>query len=147
MSFKHIVVPIDGSDISFAAAEKAAILAKAFNSKVTVISLINEDPFTDADFYYGTAIMREYFHQAHDNAKNAIAKAKTIFLMNGIEAETKIIEGDVSASHITAIAEELHVDLIVIGSHGRKGVQKFLLGSFAHDVLQSTQLPIMIIKQ
>ena len=44
-------------------------------------------------------------------------------------------------------AEELKADLIVIGSHGRKGFQKFFLGSFAQDVLGQTELPILIVKQ
>ena len=147
MSFQHILVPIDGSEISYAAARKASIVAQSFGAKVTAISLINEDPFTDADFYYGTAIMRDYFAQAHSNAKSALAGAKKIFESYNVPSDTKIIEGEVSAEHINDIAQKLNAELIVMGSHGRKGVQKFFLGSFANDVLQSTHLPVLFIKE
>lgn len=147
MSFQHLIVPIDGSEISYAAARKAAIIAQSFGAKVTAISLINEDPFTDADFYYGTAIMRDYFAQAHSNAKTALADAKKIFDTYQLDSDIRIIEGEVSAEHIIQVAQELNADLIVMGSHGRKGVQKFFLGSFANDVLQSTSLPVLIIKE
>ena len=53
----------------------------------------------------------------------------------------------VSAETIIHTAEELKVDLIVMGSHGRKGFQKWLLGSFAQDVLNQTTLPVFIVKQ
>lgn len=147
MSFKHIIVPIDGSDISFAAAQKAAGIAQLSGAEVTAISLLNEDPFTSADFYYGTAIMKDYFVHAHNNAKNALAQVKKIFDDHQLTSDTRIIEGEVSAEHVIEVAQELNADLIVMGSHGRKGVQKLLLGSFAIDVLQSTDLPVLIIKE
>jgi len=54
MSYNQILVPVDGSQISFSAVKTAAQIAKAFNSKLTLISLVAEDPFTDADFYYSS---------------------------------------------------------------------------------------------
>ena len=52
MSYQNILVPVDGSQISFSAVKHAAEIAKVFNSKLTLISLVAEDPFTDSDFYY-----------------------------------------------------------------------------------------------
>lgn len=146
MSYNQILVPVDGSQISFSAVKKAAQIAKAFNSKLTLISLVAEDPFTDADFYYSSAIMKEYFVQAHENATKSLADALEIAKAEGVDAETQIIKGQVSAEGIAETASELKADLIVMGSHGRKGFQKFLLGSFAQDVLKSTELPVLIVK-
>lgn len=146
MSYKQILVPVDGSQISFSAVKKAAQIAKAFDSKLMLISLVAEDPFTDADFYYSSAIMKEYFVQAHENATKSLEEAFEAAKAEGVNAETKIVKGQVSAEGIAETAAELNADLIVMGSHGRKGFQRMLLGSFAQDVLSNTALPVLIVK-
>lgn len=147
MAYQHILVPVDGSDISFSAVRHAAKIAKAFGSKLSLISLIAEDPFTEADFYYSSTIMKEYFAQAHVNAKNALKEATAIASSEGIEADSRIVTGLVNAEHIAETAEETQADLIVMGSHGRKGFQKMILGSFAQDVLGASRIPVLIVKK
>lgn len=56
------------------------------------------------------------------------------------------MKGIVSAEGVVATATQYNADLIVMGSHGRKGFQKVLLGSFAQDVLSNTELPVLIVK-
>lgn len=147
MSYQNILVPVDGSEISLSAVKKAAQLAQAFNSQLTLISLVSEDPFVNADFYYPSPIMKEYFVQAYANAEKSLKEAQIIASENGVNANIEIVKGEVSEKGIIETAEKLNTDLIVIGSHGRKGFQKFLLGSFAQDVLQGTKLPVLIIKE
>ena len=147
MTYQHILVPVDGSKISFSAVKKAAEIAKAFNGQLLIISLIAEDPFDDADFYYPSSIMKEYFIEAHKNAEAALAEAKAIAENVQVEAETRIITGLVNAETIAKTAQENQSDLIVIGSHGRKGFQKMILGSFAHDVLAHTEIPVLVVKK
>ncbi|TCB79518.1 universal stress protein [Acinetobacter sp. ANC 4173] len=147
MSYQHILVPVDGSAISFSAVKHAAIIAKAFGSELTLISLVAEDPFTEVDFYYSSAIMKEYFVQAYANAEKALKEAIVFAQAEGVEPTTQIIKGQVSAEGVVQTAEEKKSDLIVMGSHGRKGFQKFLLGSFAQDVLRGTHLPVLIVKE
>lgn len=146
MSYQHILVPVDGSAISLSAVQHGAILAKTFGSSLKLISVIAENPFNDADFYYASSIMKEYFVQAHANAQQALQEAYNIAQQVGVEAKTEIITGLVSAETIAEVAQKFHADLIVIGSHGRKGFQKFVLGSFAQDVLGATELPVLVIK-
>ena len=147
MSYQHILVPVDGSEISFSAVKKAAQVAKAFNCPLTLISLVAENPFTDADFYYSAAIMKDYFIQAYENAEKSIAEAVEIAKQQGVDANNQIVKGTVSAESIILAAEQLKADLIVMGSHGRKGFQKMILGSFAHDILNKTDLPVLIVKK
>lgn len=146
MAYQQILVPVDGSQISLSAVKKAAQLAAAFNSKLTLISLVTEDPFTDADFYYSATIMRDYFVQAYENAEKALLEAAQIAKDLGVDASTEVVKGLVSAEGVVATAEQYKADLIVMGSHGRKGFQKILLGSFAQDVLSNTELPVLIVK-
>ena len=147
MSYQNILVPVDGSEISLSAVKKAAQLAQAFNSQLTLISLVSEDPFVNADFYYPSPIMKEYFVQAYANAEKSLKEAQIIASENGVNANIEIVKGEVSEKGIIETAEKLNTDLIVIGSHGRKGFQKFLLGSFAQDVLKGTKLPVLIVKE
>lgn len=147
MFYQNILVPVDGSEISLSAVKKAAQLAQAFNSQLTLISLVSEDPFVNADFYYPSPIMKEYFVQAYANAEKSLKEAQIIASENGVNANIEIVKGEVSEKGIIETAEKLNTDLIVIGSHGRKGFQKFLLGSFAQDVLQGTKLPVLIVKE
>lgn len=147
MSYQNILVPVDGSDISLSAVKNAAQIAQAFGGQLTLISLVTEDPFSDADFYYPSPIMKEYFVQAYANAEKALKQAQAIASENGITANTQIVKGNVSEEGIIETAEKLKIDLIVMGSHGRKGFQKFLLGSFAQDVLKGTKLPVLIVKE
>lgn len=146
MSYQHILVPVDGSQISFSAVKQAAELAHSLNSQLSLVSLVAEDPFTNADFYYSSAIMKEYFVQAYANAETALKEATEIATAAGITANSQIIKGQVSAEGVVDAAAGLKADLIVMGSHGRKGFQKMLLGSFAQDVLANTVLPVLVVK-
>ena len=144
--YQQILVPVDGSKISLSAVKKAAQLAVAFNSKLTLVSLVAEDPFSNADFYYSASIMRDYFVQAYENAEKALVEAAQVAKDVGVEASTEVVKGLVSAEGVVATATQYNADLIVMGSHGRKGFQKVLLGSFAQDVLSNTELPVLIVK-
>ena len=107
MSYQNILVPVDGSQISFSAVKHAAEIAKVFNSKLTLISLVAEDPFTDSDFYYNysSAIMKEYFVQATANAQKALKEADEIAQAVGVNAETHVVEGLVSAEGVIKTAK------------------------------------------
>ena len=147
MSYQNILVPVDGSDISFSAIKHAATLAKAFNSKLTAISIVADDPFAASDFYYSTEMLKEYIDEAIKNANEALDQAESIAKQLGVQIDRKVVRDLVSAESITKTAEELKTELIVMGSHGRKGFQKFFLGSLAQDVLGQTKIPVFIVKQ
>ena len=148
MSYQNILVPVDGSKISFSAVKQAVEIAQVFNSRLTLISLVSEDPFTDADFYYYyvSAPMKEHFIQAYANAEAVLKQASEIAYAAGVQVETKVLKSVMPKESIVETTKQLKTDLIVMGSHGRKGFKKWLLGSVATAVLCSTELPVMIIK-
>ena len=147
MTYQNILVPVDGSDISFSALKHAAAIAKAFGSKVTAISVVAEDPFAAADFYYSPDMLKDYIQEAIKNAEEGLGKAKQLAEQQGVQIDTQVVRDSVAAETIIKTAESLHTDLIIMGSHGRKGFQKFFLGSFAQDGLGQTKLPVLIVKQ
>lgn len=147
MTYQHILVPVDGSEISYAASKQAIAIAKAFNCQITAICLVAEDPFSGADFYYNASMMKEYLEEAQKNALKALDQVKQFAATEGITVNTEVVKGYVTAETIIETAEKQNVDLIVMGSHGRKGFKKFFLGSFAQDVLNQTTLPVLIVKE
>lgn len=143
--FKHILVPVDGSATAKLAAEKAIGLAQAHGSSVTAIFVIDPYPFTGvgSDFAYGQA---EYLGAATAEANAAISSVKAMFEQAGISIDTAVIESHAIWRGIVEAAEMAQADLIVMGSHGRSGLEKLVLGSVTQAVLSHTKLPVLVVR-
>ena len=144
--FSHILVPVDGSAASNHAVEKACSMAQAFKSNVTVVSVIDLFAFAGMgmDAGYGQV---EYLKAMTDQAEAAVHDAKIIFDAADVSLSTSVIEGQVIYQNIIDAAKSVNADLIVMGSHGRKGLEKLMMGSVAAQVLAHTHLPVMIVRQ
>ena len=143
--FKHILVPIDGSSTSQFAVDKAIGLAKAFGSKVSAVFVIDPYPFTGVgtDFAYGQA---EYLSAATAEANAAVKAAKILFEAAGVTVDASVIEAHAAWRGVVQAAESLEADLIVMGSHGRSGLEKLVLGSVTQAVLSHTKLPVLVVR-
>jgi nucleotide-binding universal stress UspA family protein len=143
--FKHILVPVDGSSTSEVAVGKATELARAFGSTVTVIYVIDPYPFTGVgtDFAYGQA---EYLSAATAEANAAVHAAKEAFASAGVSVDTSVVEAHTAWRGIVEAGPSLAADLIVMGSHGRSGLEKLVLGSVAQAVLSHTKLPVLVVR-
>lgn len=145
-TYKHLLVPVDESPMSYAAAEQALSLAKDLNCLVTIMSVIAVDPFVGVDFYKVAPAITDYFMQAEQNAQNRLAEIQQSFSREGISVDTKIIRGVAASEGIVQIANEIGADLIIMGSHGRTGVKKMMLGSVAQNVLTQSPVPVLVVK-
>lgn len=143
--FKHLLVPIDGSPTSELAVDKAIGLAKAFNSEVTTIYVVDPYPFTGvgADFAYGQG---QYLSAAKAAATDALALARKQLEQAGVTLRTATVESRTVWRGILEAAESSGVDLIVMGSHGRSGIEKLVLGSVAQKVITNTRLPVLLVR-
>jgi nucleotide-binding universal stress UspA family protein len=124
---------------------KAIELAKAFGSSVTVIYVIDPYPFTGVgtDFAYGQA---EYLSAATAEANAAVHAAKESFVAAGVTVDTTVVEAHTAWRGIVEAGASLGTDLIVMGSHGRNGLEKLVLGSVAQAVLSHTKLPVLVVR-
>ena len=145
-TYKHLLVPVDESPMSYAAAEQALSLAKDLNCPVTIMSVIAVDPFVGVDFYKVAPAITDYFMQAEQNAQNRLAEIQQSFSREGISVDTKIIRGVAASEGIVQIANEIGADLIIMGSHGRTGVKKMMLGRVAQNVLTQSPVPVLLVK-
>ena len=143
--FKHILVPIDGSETSLSAIDKAIGLARSFGSTVTAIYVIDPYPFTGvgADFAYGQA---QYLSAATAEANAALDAAKKAMLDAGVDASTVVGEGHAVQEGISRAQETTGADLIVMGSHGRRGIEKLVLGSVTQRVLGVVHIPVLVVR-
>ncbi|MDR1967789.1 MAG: universal stress protein [Burkholderiaceae bacterium] len=144
--FKHILVPIDGSSTSLLAIDKAAGLAKAFGSKVTALYVIDPYPFTGvgADFALG---QDQYLGAAKAEAGAAMEAASQRLQQAGVAAETSVVEAHAVWRGIQETADRLGADLLVIGSHGRRGLEKLVLGSVTQSVLSHTRITTLVVRR
>ncbi len=144
--FNKILLPVDGSSTSNQAIEKTIAMAEAFKSQVTVVSVIDDYSFTDVgvDFAYGQT---EYLQAATAEANATLNAAKRLFEARGIPVASKLVEGHAVYKGILDTAQSMGADLIVMGSHGRQGLKKLVLGSVAAQVLSHAHLPVMIVRE
>lgn len=143
--FKHILVPVDGSTTSYQAVDKAITLARAFDSRVTTMFVIDPYPFTGVgtDFAYGQT---EYLTAATSEANSAIADAQRELDKAGIKSSSCVVESHTPWRGIVERAQQDGIDLIVMGSHGRSGLEKLVLGSTTQRVLAHVKVPVLVVR-
>ncbi|HNI84683.1 MAG: universal stress protein [Rubrivivax sp.] len=143
--YKHILVPVDGSTASMAAIDKAAGLARAYGVPVTAIFVIDPYPFTGvgADFAYG---QDQYLNAARAEAGAAIEAANQRLQAAGVQVDSRVVESHAVWRGILEAAGAVGADLIVMGSHGRRGLEKLVLGSVAQSVLSHTKIDALVVR-
>lgn len=145
VDFKSIVVATDGSKYSTAAASEAIGIAKRNKSKLTVIAVIPADiaMVTDIDF---TAIDREKFaDQEMQTAEKNAKEVKDAAQKAGVDAQAFVMSGK-PADAIIEIARDKTADLIVVGSHGRTGLDRLLMGSVTERVIVMSSCAVLAVK-
>ena len=141
--FKRILAPVDGSAASQGAVAKAAGLAKVFGAEVKVIYVIDPYPFTGigADFAYGQT---QYMGAATAEAQAALNAA--LASLDGVSATSEVVESHAVHHGIVEAATAMSADLIVMGSHGRQGLEKLVLGSVTQRVLGNAHIPVLVVR-
>lgn len=137
---KKILIAHDGSKASEAALKKAFEIAEKFGSSVTVISVVPE--------LYLTELMKmdrlRILDTLTDEAEKTMKKIRTKTI-GSKPVKTIVTQGN-PAEEILETAKRIKADLIVTGSHGRHGAQKFLLGSVSSKVVDHAPCAVLIIK-
>lgn len=138
---KKILVAHDGSKLSDKALKKAVEIACGFNSSLTVLSVIPELYLTELSDMDRQRIMTALTDETH----SAMEKVRVSLAGKPIEAKTIIRQGP-AAEKILETAQKMKVDLLVVGSHGRHGAKKFLLGSVSTKVVDNSRCPVLVVK-
>ena len=144
--YKRILNPIDGSATSNRGLSEALALAKDQGARLRLLHVIDESFLTmDA---YGVVSWDSVMRSLREGAEKLIADAKQRAARDGVEVETAVMEsvGQRVAHHILKEANDWKADIIVMGTHGRRGFGHLVLGSDAEAVLHGTTVPVLLVR-
>jgi len=142
--YKHILIATDGSELSGKAVAQGLGLAKRLSAKVTAVTVT--EPWTAAA--YGTiptpTLVNVYEKATAENAARILTSVSAAAKDLGVACTTLHVEGQYPAEGIVSTAKDKGCDLIVMASHGRRGLSRMLLGSEAMKVLTLSAIPVLI---
>jgi nucleotide-binding universal stress UspA family protein len=148
-NFTKILVAIDGSDIAINAATIAIQLAEKYSAELVVLHVIDSsiryESVGDDTFpgYHGSQVV----DIALEKGQKLVDEVKQKASENNINIKTEVLLGVGSiVKEIVEYAEKNKIDLIVLGTRGRSGIKKILLGSTASGVVSHSRLPVMVVK-
>jgi nucleotide-binding universal stress UspA family protein len=136
-----LLVAIDGSDPSMDAADYAISISKQYNAELYALHVIR----ADVDLF-GPHETSEYMTRMRNEGEKYLDRVRFKANENNIKIKTEIISFINIAGAIVDYAEENNIDLIVIGTRGRSGFKKLLLGSVASHVVTYAHCPVLVIK-
>ena len=145
VQIRKILVPIDGSECSLTAAKYATRIAKDENAQLFCIHIIASVPYGYATS--ATAI-DQYFKDINEKVESWFDKVKNMAKNEGIPGLKTETFTDVKSviGSIIDYATSRDVDLIVIGTRGRTGLKRFLMGSVANGVVQHAHCPVLLVR-
>ncbi|HEY6510833.1 MAG TPA: universal stress protein [Burkholderiaceae bacterium] len=144
--YKHILIPTDGSKLSGRAIEQAMAIARSMEARVTGLFVA---PAATPLLFKGLVPVR---HLQPNEHASLTAKASARYLGEieaaaqaaGVRCECVSVEGDFPAEAILRVAAKRKCDLIVMASHGRRGIAGALLGSETQKVLVQAKVPVLV---
>lgn len=144
-AIREILHPTDFSEGAEPALAMALELARQFNALLTILH-VYAAPVSMGLLGDGYTPTPEVLEQLKADTERGLEQFRRRALASGVRCVTAAVEGFVSEA-IVAAAEARNIDLIVLGTHGRRGLNRFLLGSVAERVLRLAQCPVLTVRQ
>ena len=146
MKLETILVPVDFSPSSLEAASTAIDLLRERGSGNVIFLYVVDSIYYDLGWMSeGILIPRDLVDQSKEKIAKRMKALVTVDDLSGIEAETRVIEGT-PYLEITRAIEEIKPDLVVMGTHGRRGASHLFLGSVAEKVVRMSSAPVLTVK-
>ncbi|WP_428422901.1 universal stress protein [Methylibium sp.] len=143
--YQRILVPTDGSDVTAKAIATAVSLAKALGSKVEALSVKEPFPYSAISEIQPIA-PQEYFDAQEQIAQRRVQQVAAACKAAGLDCETYTLEAVHPYEAIIEHAGQHGCDLIVMASHGRRGMSALLLGSETQKLLTHTAIPVLVVR-
>lgn len=146
--YKRILVAVDGSDTSTIALTEALALANVHQSQVRVVHVVDAAALFVSDNYYADTGKLEA--AMIESGKQILAEALVASEKAGCKAETRLVENDNMNARIADLivqeAKSWPAELMVVGTHGRRGLSHLFMGSVAEGVLRAAPVPVLLIR-
>lgn len=147
--YKHILVATDGSELAGRALAHGLDLAATYKARLTIVAVT--EPWSSLDLgrearHGAKNPIVEFDAAAAAAAKRVLEGAEKVAKAKGVPCELLHVQDRHPAEGIVEAAEEKGCDLIVMASHGRRGIGRLLLGSQAQEVLTHSKVPALIVR-
>lgn len=139
--FRRILIPTDGSPCADLAVGEGLALAVALGSEVTILHVVEEPISLYTDTLVYPTGLRQVLHEV---GVEVLRSAAELAEAKGVDARVELVERGTSARSILEAAED--ADLIVIGTHGRRGFDRLVFGSVAESVLRRSPVPCLAVR-
>ena len=146
--YKRILIATDGSPLSEKAVASGLALAALTRARVIALKVVPRYPrsFFDGGLALDMLEIKRIEEQWSAKAHELLAKVKKAGTEDGVMVKTIVAKSDLVAEAIIAAANKHDCDLIVMASHGRKGVKRVLLGSETLNVLTHSEIPVLVLR-
>jgi len=144
--YRKILVPLDGSETSLLGLGEAIRLAKSLQSTLRLLHVVHD--FLVAAGYGGADYANQLRSDQLARGEEILKRAADIARNQQLQVETRLVEtpaGEVGGA-IVDEAESWAADLIVLGTHGRRGLHRLVMGSDAELVVRSTPVPVLLVR-
>ena len=143
--YSHILVPVDGSPTSNAGLDEAVKLAKLLGSRLRLLHVVDQMPLAVSAEGFGVMSI-DVLSLLKESGQKLLAQAKAQVEAAGVPVDTLLIDSPNSrlSDHVTEVAKEWPAELIVIGTHGRRGIGRVLMGSDAEQVVRHAPVPVLL---
>lgn len=147
--YKHIMLPVDGTELSQKAVNECLALAKSIGAKVTAIHVVPHF-HVHVPVGFNSELIGQLEQQREEESRKIgrkmLADLEASARSNGVECENVVVVGDSPYEEIIDHAGKRGCDLIMMASHGRRGLDAVLLGSETVKVLTHTKVPVLVVR-
>lgn len=146
--YKRILITTDGSQLSDMAVESGLSLAGLMGASVVALKVVPRYPrnYFDGTLPIEADDIKRIEKQWSEAAQELVGKIKARGSSEGVSVKTAVVKSDLVAEAIIAAAKKHDCDLIVMASHGRKGLKRILLGSETQHVLTHSSVPVLVLR-
>lgn len=147
--FKHILLPTDGSKLSDKGVKQTIKMAKALGAHITAVHIVRtyHPPKEEGFFMPEVSVLRKQFEdETATHIDEVLSPVKEAANRVGVRCDTVVATGDSPYHMIIEQAKKSRCDLIMMASHGRKGIQRLLHGSETANVLTHSNIPVLVLR-
>lgn len=143
--YQRILIPVDGSATSSCALQEAIKLAREHSAQLELVHVYEDILYWLDESYINYTELQETIRL---NAEKLLVTAQAEVIQANLSVETKLLEAKNNRIENVIIteAERWHADLIVIGTHGRSGFSRLMLGSVAEGIARLSSIPVLLIR-
>jgi len=145
--FQRILVPVDGSDTSELAVRTAARLARESGGRIRLMHVLDQTVFM-AGYDPAGGASGQMFGALRDSARQILREAEAVIASDGVPCESELVDepGKRLADSVADAAQAWQADLIVVGTHGRRGPSRLFLGSGAEQIIRGAPVPVLVVR-